>query len=62
MERVWVIEGSAKPNLILKKTININDVDINKIVISKKVPYGKKRYMLDTLSAMMIMIILDHYP
>ena len=36
---------------------NIEDIDVNNILVSKKEPYGNKNSLLDT----MIMILLDHY-
>ena len=43
-----------------KKLFRIDDVDINKMLVSKREPYVKKAH-LSTLLGMMIMIILDHY-
>ena len=43
-----------------KKINNIEDIDVNNILVSKKEPYGTK-ILLNTLSDTMIMIILDHY-
>ena len=43
-----------------KKPFIIDDIDVNKILISKKEPYGKKVHF-NTLLDMMIMITLDHY-
>ena len=43
-----------------KKLFRIDDVDINKMLVSKREPYVKKAH-LNTLLGMMIMIILDHY-
>ena len=43
-----------------KKKINIDDIDVNKILVSKKEPYSKYdslKYGLD----IMIMMLLDHY-
>ena len=39
---------------------NINDIDINKILVSKKKTYGKYNY-LNTLLGIMIMVLLGHY-
>ena len=44
-----------------KKTININNVDINKIVMSKKETLVEKVHLNRLLHMMMIMMILDHY-
>ena len=38
----------------------MDDIGFNKILISKKEPYGKNVH-LNTLLDMMMMIILDHY-
>ena len=43
-----------------KKLFNIDDFDINKILVSKKEPYGKKMH-LNTLLDIMITMLLDHY-
>ena len=43
-----------------KKLFKIDDIDINKILVSKREPYGKIAH-LNTLLGMMIMITLDHY-
>ena len=43
-----------------KKVIQIVDVDVNKILVSKKEPYDKKN-MLKYLMDIMIMMLLDHY-
>ena len=43
-----------------KKVIQIVDVDVNKILVSKKEPYDKKN-MLKYLIDIMIMMLLDHY-
>ena len=43
-----------------KKIFHIDDVDVNKILVSKKEPYGTKN-VLNTLSDIMIMMLLDHY-
>ena len=43
-----------------KKIINIDDIDVNKILVSEKEPYGQKMH-LNTLIDTMIMMLLDHY-
>ena len=43
-----------------KKIFKIDDLDINKILVSKKEPYGKKIH-LNTLLDIMMMISLDLY-
>ena len=43
-----------------KKVFQIDDVDINKIVVSQKEPYGTKN-RLNILSDIMIMMLLDYY-
>ena len=43
-----------------KKVNSIYDIDVNKILVPKKEPYGTKnsfKYFMDT----MIMMLLDHY-
>ena len=42
-----------------KKLFNIYDIDVNKILVSKKEPYGKKIHLNTTLD-MIIMTTLDH--
>ena len=43
-----------------KKINNIEDIDVNNILVSKKEPYGTK-ILTNTLLDIMIMIILYHY-
>ena len=43
-----------------KRLFKIDDIDVNKILGSKKEPYGKKAH-LNTLLDIMIMITMDHY-
>ena len=43
-----------------KKLFQIYDIDINKILVSKREPYGKNTH-LNTLLGMMIILILDYY-
>ena len=43
-----------------KRLLKIDDIDVNKILVSKKEPYGKKAH-LNTLLDIMIMVTLDHY-
>ena len=43
-----------------KRLFNMDDIGFNKILISKKEPYGKNVH-LNTLLDMIMMIILDHY-
>ena len=43
-----------------KKINNIEDIDVNNILVSKKEPYDTK-VLLNTLSYTMIMMLLDHY-
>ena len=42
------------------KLFNVDDIDVNKIVFSKKDPYGKKAH-LNTLLDIVTMMKLDHY-
>ena len=49
-----------KSDFYKKKLFNIDDFDINKILVSKKEPYGKKMH-LNTLLDIMITMLLDHY-
>ena len=45
-----------------KKFFNIDDIDVKKILISKKEPYGKKKKAhLNILLNIMIMMTLDQY-
>ena len=43
-----------------KKLFGIDDVDANKILVSKKEPYGTKK-SFNLLLDIMIMMSLDHY-
>ena len=43
-----------------KKITSIDDIDVNKILVSKKEPYDIKIH-LNTLLDIMIMTLLDHY-
>ena len=43
-----------------KKLFNMYEIDVSKMLISKKDPYGKKAH-LNTLLDIMLMTILDHY-
>ena len=43
-----------------KKVFQIEDIDVNNILVSKKESYGNKN-LLKYLSDIMIMILLDHY-
>ena len=43
-----------------KKLFNIHDLDVNKILVSKKESYGKKIHLNTPLDIMMMML-LDHY-
>ena len=43
-----------------KKLFKIDGINVNKILISKKEPYGKKNH-LNTLLVILIMMTLDHY-
>ena len=50
-----------------KKIFNIDDIDVNKILVSKKEPYSKNNslillyILLLFLLDIMIMMLLDHY-
>ena len=43
-----------------KKVFQVDDIDANKILVSKKEPYGTKMH-LNTLLDIMIMMLLGHY-
>ena len=43
-----------------KKINNIEDIDVNNILVSKKEPYGTK-ILLNTLLDTLIIILLDHF-
>ena len=62
MERAQIstTKKSKKVTFTKKKLFNIDDFDINKILVSKKEPYGKKMH-LNTLLDIMITMLLDHY-
>ena len=44
-----------------KKLFKTDDINVNKILVSKKEPYGKKKAHLDTLLDKMILMTLNHY-
>ena len=44
-----------------KKLFKIDDIDINKILVSIKESYGKKKMHLNTSLDVMMMTPLDHY-
>ena len=62
MERAQIstTKKSKKVTFTKKKLFNIDDFDINKILVSKKEPYGKNMH-LNTLLDIMITMLLDHY-
>ena len=62
MERAQIstTKKSKKVTFTKKKLFNIDDFDINKILVSKKEPCGKKMH-LNTLLDIMITMLLDHY-
>ena len=43
------------------KLFKIDDIDVNKILATKKEPYGTKKPIKNILLGMMIMILLHHY-
>ena len=54
-------EKISKSNFYKNKIfLNIDDIDANKILVSKKEPYGKKAH-LNILMDIIIMMALDHY-
>ena len=55
-------EKIKKSEFYQKKAFQIDDVDVNKILVSKKELFGiVQRIHLNTLLDIMIMILLDHY-
>ena len=42
-----------------KKLLSLNDIDVNKILVSKKETYGTKIHLNTSLD--IVMILLDHY-
>ena len=45
-----------------KKVFQIDDIDVDQILVSRKEPYGKKKKKhLYTLLDIMIMVLLDRY-
>ena len=44
-----------------KKTSNIDDIDVNKVLVSKKEQYGENNSFIFTLLDIMIMMLFDHY-
>ena len=43
-----------------KKVIKIDDIHVNKILVSKEEPYGSKK-ILNTLLDTMMMMLSEHY-
>ena len=44
-----------------KKIFNIDNIDVNNILISKKEQYGKYIIIINTLLGIMITMLLSHY-
>ena len=44
-----------------KKIFNIDDIDVNKILVSRKKQYGKYNFHLNNLLGIIKMMLLDHY-
>ena len=44
-----------------KKIFNIDNIDVNNILISKKEQYGKNNIIINTLLGIMITMLLNHY-
>ena len=55
-----IIKKSDFYNNKNKIIFNIDDIDVNKILVSKKEQYGNIIH-LNTLVGVMIMMLLDHY-
>ena len=51
---------NKKKFLKYKKVFQIDDIDVNKILVSKK-NHMAQRMRLNALSDIMIMMLLDHY-
>ena len=49
-----------KVTFTIKKKINVDDIDVNKILVSKKEQMANIIH-LNTLLRIMIMVLLDHY-
>ena len=43
-----------------KKTSNIDDIDVNKVLVSKKEQYGENNSFIFTLLDIMIIMLFDH--
>ena len=44
-----------------KKIFDISDIDVNKILVSKKEEYGKYNYLNTLLGIMIMMLLINHY-
>ena len=44
-----------------KNIFNIDNIDVNNILISKKEQYGKYNIIINTLLGIMITMLLNHY-
>ena len=56
-----MIKRSTRVTFIETGDFNVGDIDVNKILASKKEPYGKKKANLNTLLDIMIRTTLDHH-
>ena len=57
-----MIKRSTRVTFIETGDFNVGDIDVNKILASKKEPYGKKKKAnLNTLLDIMIRTTLDHH-
>ena len=53
-----MIKRSARVAFIKgKKLFKVDDIDINKILVSKKEPYGTKNHLDTSLDIMMMMLL-----
>ena len=59
---IFIDEKINKSNFYKNKKLSkIDDIDVNKILVSKKESYGKKKAHLNTSVGIMMMMSLDHY-
>ena len=62
MEGTWILETKKSKIVIFTKTkvTKIDDINVNKILVSREEPYGQK-ILSNTLLDTMTMTLLDHY-
>ena len=61
-EHFEMIKKIKKSNFYKNKRLSkIDEIDVDKIIVSKKECYAKKKFILNISLDIVIMITLDHY-